>query len=191
MGAGALSLPSRVVLADLVATSRVRAVAVVGGFVLALAAGAQVAIPLPGTPVPITLQTFVVLLGAVALGPGRAVTGVVAYVGLGLVGVPWLAVVGGATSGYLVGFVVAAAIVGGVARTGAGRAVRSAAGLMVLGNVVIHALGVASLMLVVGLDLPAAIAAGTVPFLLGDAVKLAAATVLLPAAWKWADRTRR
>jgi len=191
VGVGALALPSRLVLADLVATNRVRAVAVVGGFVLALAAGAQVAIPLPGTPVPITLQTFVVLLGAAALGPRRAVTGVAAYVGFGLVGVPWFAVVGGATSGYLVGFVVAAAIVGGVARTGAGRSVRSAAGLMVLGNVVIHAGGVAGLMLVVGLELPAAIAAGTVPFLIGDAVKLLAATVLLPLTWKSADRVLR
>lgn len=189
MGAGASSLPRAMVLADLFATSRSREVASVTGFVLALAVGAQVAIPLPGTPVPVTLQTFVVLLGAATLGPSRAVAGVMGYVALGVAGVPWFAVVGGATAGYLVGFLVAAAIVGRAARAGAGRSPVSAALLMVVGNLVIYSLGVGGLVLLAGMAPSMAITAGVAPFLLADALKISLAALLLPASWRAVDRT--
>jgi biotin transport system substrate-specific component len=185
----AAALPSArpVVLADVVARTWVHQVLLVAGFAGSIALAAQVAIPLPFGPVPLTLQTFAVLLGAAALGPVRAVTGAGAYVALGAAGVPWFAVTGGATSGYLVGFVVAAAVVGRWARAGQDRTVGGAVVLMVVGNLVIYALGVAGLILVASMTVGAAITVGVVPFLIGDAVKIAAAAALLPAAWRLAD----
>jgi len=188
MSIGVSSLPRSMVLADLVATTRRRDVAMIGGFVLALAVGAQVAVPLPGTPVPITLQTFVVLLGAASLGPSRASAGVVAYVVLGVAGVPWFAAVGGATTGYLVGFLVAAVIVGRAARVGAGRSLASAALLMLAGNMAIYIFGVGGLIVLVGMPPSVAITVGVLPFLVGDGFKIALAALLLPGSWRTADR---
>lgn len=175
-------------LADLLPGTRVRDVTLVGVYALAIALSAQIAFSLPGTPVPVTAQTFVVLLGAAALGTRRAAAGGALFLGLGLAGVPWFAVTGGATIGYLVGFVAAAAIVGACARRGMLASWRGAATAMVLGELAILGFGVVGLMLVLGLGLQAALAAGALPFLLGDAVKLAAATALLPATQRLLQR---
>lgn len=179
------------VLADLVATTRVRDAALVGGYALAIALSAQVAVPLPFGPVPLTLQTLAVLLGAAALGPARAVLGTGAYVGLGLVGMPWFAVTGGATIGYLAGFALAAAVVGRFARAGGDRTLARAVVLMVVGNLAIYALGVTGLALVTGMSAGSAVVVGVVPFLVGDGVKILAAAALLPAAWRVVDRVER
>jgi biotin transport system substrate-specific component len=176
------------VLADLLPGDRVRDVALVGAYALAIAASAQVAFPLPGTPVPVTGQTFVVLLGAAALGAGRASIGASLYALVGLLGVPWFAVTSGASLGYVAGFVAAAWLVGRAARAGLLGTWRGAAAAMIAGNLVIYALGATVLAFVLGVGPRAALAMGVVPFLLGDLVKVAAATALLPVTQRFLDR---
>lgn len=176
------------VLADLLPGARVRDAMLVGGYALAIAASAQVAFPLPGTPVPVTGQTFAVLLGAAALGARRASFGALLYAVVGLLGVPWFAGGGPHTLGYVVGFVLAGALVGWSARAGRLGSLLGSAGAMLAGNAVIYLAGVAGLMLVLGLDAPTAVATGVVPFLVGDGVKIAAATVLLPVVQRVVDR---
>jgi biotin transport system substrate-specific component len=168
------------VLADRFASTRVRDIAMIIGFAVAIAFSAQVAFPLPGTPVPVTGQTFAVLLGAAALGPRRATLGAALFLAVGLAGVPWFAITGGATLGYIGGFVVAAWVVGMMARRGWVNTYGRAAVSMVVGNVVIYALGVTVLSLVTGLGLSQAFLLGAVPFFVGDAVKIALATIALP-----------
>ena len=176
------------VLADLVPGERVRDVALVGAYALAIALGAQIAFPLPGTPVPVTGETFVVLLGAAALGTRRAALGGAVFLGAGLLGAPWFAASSGATLGYVFGFLAAAAVVGRFARAGWLRSFGRAAVAMLAGNAVIYALGVPVLALVTGLGPWAAITAGILPFLLGDAAKILAATALLPMTQRLVDR---
>jgi biotin transport system substrate-specific component len=187
MSAGTLPSTRPAVLADVVATSRARDVVLVVVYVAAIALSAQVALPLPFSPVPVTGQTFAVLLGAAALGPARAAAGTTLYLAAGVAGLPWFAASSGATVGYLVGFVVAGALVGRWARAGRDRTGAGVVGLMVVGNLVIYALGVGGLMLVTGMALASALAAGVVPFLVGDALKIAAAAALLPATWRRVD----
>ena len=160
---------------------------VVGGS-LCVAGMAQVRIPLPFTPVPITGQTFAVLLVGAVLGFRRGAASLLLYLIQGMLGLPFFA--GGAsgltyllgpTGGYLVGFVVAACLVGLLAARGLDRHIPSALLAFLAGEVVIYLLGVAWLSLFLGI--PHAIAAGLVPFILGDSIKLAAAGLVLPAAW--------
>jgi biotin transport system substrate-specific component len=174
----------RRVLADLLPGARARDVALVVGFAIAIALSARVAVPLPFTPVPVTGQTFAVLLGAAALGAPRAAAGAGLYLGLGLAGAPWFAVSGGSTLGYVVGFVVASALVGSLARSGGDRTPVRAAGLMVVGNLVIYACGVTGLAIALSVGVGEAVSLGAVPFLTGDAVKIVLAAALLPAAWR-------
>lgn len=184
-------LGRRKVLADLVPGAVARDV----GLVLAVAAltalAAQVRIPLPGSPVPITGSTFAVLLGAAALGPLRGSVAQAVYVALGLAGLPvftnaesGVAYFTGATGGYLVGFVVASVVVGALARRGADRRVLGAASAFAAGSLVIYALGVPWLVRVTGMPLGEALWLGAGVFLAGDAIKAVAAGALLPAAWR-------
>lgn len=191
MSAGTLPSTRRIVLADVPAASRTRDVVLVLGFAIAIALSAQVAVPLPFSPVPVTGQTFAVLLGAAALGPVRAASGTTLYLAAGVAGLPWFAVSGGATVGYLVGFVAAGVLVGRWARAGADRTPTRAVALMVAGNLVIYALGVTGLMVVTGMGVSASVTAGVVPFLVGDALKIAAAAALLPATWRRVDGSAR
>ncbi len=176
------------VLADLVPGGLARDLALVAGSAAFVGLSAQIAIPLPFTPVPLSLQTFAVLLSAAALGPARAAAGMLLYVGAGISGVPWFSQQtsgwGFPSFGYVIGFVLAAALVGVLARRGADRSVVGTAGTMVAGNLVIYAVGVPYLAVAVGVDLPGAIALGVLPFLLGDLLKIVLAAGLLPAAWK-------
>lgn len=172
------------VLADRVPGARVRDAVLVAGFALAIALSAQVAVPLPFTPVPVTGQTFVVLLGAASLGAGRAVLGSGLFLSLGAAGVPWFAVTGGATFGYIIGFVAAGALVGWLAGRGHDRTVLRSAALMLLGNLVIYAFGVTVLARVLGVGLGEALALGAVPFVAGDLLKIGLAAAVLPAAWR-------
>ena len=180
------------VLADLVPGGAVRDVALVTGAAALTGLAAQLALPLPFTPVPLSLQTFTVLLAAAALGPYRAGAAMLLYLAAGMAGVPWFAEqrsgVGFPSFGYLVGFILAAVIVGALARRGADRSLAGAAATMVLGNLVIYAIGVPYLALAIGVDLPTALGLGLTPFLLGDALKIVLATGLLPATWRLVGR---
>ncbi|RBQ18492.1 biotin transporter BioY [Spongiactinospora rosea] len=179
------------VLTDLLPGARVRDGALVVGAALLTGVAAQVSFPLPGTPVPATLQTFAVLLSAAALGPVRAALGMALYLVLGQVGVPWFAPDGGnATLGYVAGFVLAAAVTGALARRGGDRTPVRTVGTITAGTLLIYMVGVPWLMVATGMDLPKALAAGVVPFLLGDALKVVAAAGLLPGAWKLVGKVR-
>ena len=151
---------------------------------------ARLAIPVPGSPVPVTGQTFGVLLVSGALGFRRGALSVALYVLIGAIGLPWFAegksgvsVILGATGGYLIGFIVAGAMVGRLAELGWDRRFVGAIGAMLIGNVVIYAIGVPWLMAVAHFDLATGIAKGLTPFLIGDALKLALAAAAVPLAW--------
>jgi len=178
----------RGVLADLIPGSVVRnALLVLGGAGLTGLA-AQISIPIePISPVPVTAQTFAVLLVAAALGPWRAASSMALYLVAGVAGVPWFAShtsgYGFPSFGYIVGYVAAGLLVGELARRAGDRTPLRTVGTMVLGNVVIYAFGVAYLAASLGLSLPKAIGEGMVPFLLGDAIKIALAAGVLPGTW--------
>jgi biotin transport system substrate-specific component len=176
------------VLADVVPGGAVRDVALIVGAAAFTGLAAQVAIPLPFTPVPLSLQTFAVLLSAAALGPHRAAAAMLLYLAAGVGGVPWFAEqragIGFPSFGYIVGFVLAAVVVGALARRGSDRSVLGTAATMVLGNLVIYAAGVPYLALAIGVDLPTAVTLGAAPFLVGDGLKIVLAAGLLPAAWR-------
>lgn len=188
-------LERRRVLADLVPGALVRDAGLVLAVVALTALAAQLRVPLPGSPVPITGSTFAVLLGAAALGPLRGGIAQAMYVALGLAGLPvftdgasGVEYFVGATGGYLVGFVVASVVVGELARRGADRRFLGAALAFAAGSLAIYALGVPWLIRVTGMPVGEALWLGAGVFLLGDAVKAAAAGALLPTAWRIARR---
>lgn len=157
---------------------------------LFVAALAQVEILLPFTPVPITGQTFGVLLVGAALGSKRGAASLLSYLLMGIVGLPFFAggahgptIVIGATGGYLIGFILAAYVIGLLAEHGLERNVRTSLVPFLVGTLIIYACGVAWLAFVLG-SFSKAVAAGLIPFLVGDAIKLIAASLALPAAWK-------
>lgn len=191
MSAAAQPLRRPAVLADLLPGALVRDAGLVVGLAAAIGLSARLVVPLPFTPVPVSGQTLVVLLGAAALGRGRAVAGTALYLGLGVAGLPWFTGTGGATLGYIVGFVVAAAVVGRAAERGAGRTPVGALLAMLAGNAVIYVLGAGFLALHLGVGADRALALGVLPFLVGDAVKIAVATALLPTAWRLVDAAGR
>lgn len=184
--------PSRGALADsLWARSRVRDAVLVTAAAGLTALAAQVAVPVPGSPVPVTLQTFAVLVTAAGLGATRGALAQLLYVAAGAAGLPVLSgatggihAVLGATGGYLLGFVVAAHLVGSLAQRGADRRVASTVLAYVTGSLVIYACGVAVLAAATHQSLGWAIAHGVLPFVVGDAIKAAVAGGLLPAVWR-------
>lgn len=160
---------------------------------LLVAALAQLEVHLPFTPVPITGQTLGVLLVGVALGPGLGAASIGLYLLEGAIGLPFFA--GGtrgwsllqaasATGGYLWGFMVASAVVGWLARRGWDRSFRGAIAAMLVGEVVIYAVGVPWLANALGVSLQRALVLGLYPFVVGDVAKVFAAGALLPAAWR-------
>ena len=183
------------VLADLVPGARIRDVALTLGSTALITVAGYIAIPLPFTPVPLSLATFAVLLTGAALGPLRGGISAGLYLALGLVGFPLFAhgASGWAFSsfGYVVGYVVAALVVGILARRRSDRTVWSTLGLAALGSLTIYAFGVPWLAAFLGVDLVTALTLGVVPFLIGDAIKIAAMAGLLPATWTLIDRLQR
>jgi biotin transport system substrate-specific component len=187
-----IAIPRNRVLADAIPGGLVRdAVLVLGGaaFVGLLA---QLSIPLSFTPVPLSLGTFAVLLTGAALGPVRGALSIGIYLLAGMAGMPWFA---GQTSGwgfpsfgYIIGFVLAGALVGWLASRGGDRTPLRTVRTMMLGNLVIYAVGVPYLMGATGMDLATGIEKGVVPFLVGDAIKIVIAAGLLPGAWKIVER---
>ena len=189
-----LSIPRRAVLADFVPGSLVRDVALVVAGAGLTGLAAQIAVPIPGTPVPLTAQTFAALLLGAALGWQRGATSMLLYLIAGVAGVPWFqGGAAGATAslGYVIGFVFAGAVVGHLAASGGDRTPLRTVGTMALGNLVIYAFGLPWLMAATNLDLTTALRVGVVPFLLGDAVKVALAAALLPATWALVKRIRK
>lgn len=194
MTALAMSSSRRIVLADLVSHTLVRDLALIvagAGFTGLLA---QVAFPIPGSPVPLTGQTFAALLVGASLGFRRGATSLLLYLIAGVAGVPWFQ--GGssgapASLGYIVGFVFAGALVGFLASRGGDRTPWRTVGTMALGNLVIYFFGVPWLMVAADLGFSSALRAGVLPFLLTDGVKIALAAGLLPGVWALARRFRR
>ena len=185
------ALPSRpLVLADLVPAVRARDVGLVALGVLFTALLAQVSIPVPGSPVPITGQTLAVVLTAASLGPVRGLAVDLAYLVVGLVGIPVFAdhtgglhVVFGATGGYIVGFIPAAYLMGLAARRGMDRTPWKSLPLFAAGQAIIFAVGVPWLAVVAHLNAQQALEAGFYPFILGGIVKAAVAAAVLGGAW--------
>ncbi|AVH58738.1 MULTISPECIES: biotin transporter BioY [Streptomyces] len=179
------------VLADLLPASRVRDAALVLGGAALIGLAAQIAVPVPGSPVPVTGQTFAALLVGTALGAGRGFLSLAVYALVGLAGVPWFA--GGASGvsvsfGYILGMLLASTVVGALARRGADRSMPRMAGTMLIGEAIIYAIGVPYLAMAADMPASAAIAAGLTPFLIGDALKAALAMGVLPAAWKLVNK---
>ena len=188
----AVAAPAPAVLGDYVARTKVATVALVLGGAAFVGISAQVVIPLPFTPVPLTLQTFAVLLVGAALGTWRGIASMVVYAAAGTAGVPWFSAGssgwGGASYGYILGFIVAAGLVGRLAEQGSTRTALRTAGLMVIGNVVIYAIGVTYLKFAIDVTWAMALSLGMVPFLLGDALKIALAAGLFPTTWRLVQR---
>lgn len=166
-----------------------RGLALVVAFSLLTALSAQVAIPLPWTPVPLTGQTFAVLLTGALLGSRLGALAMVAYLIEGASGLPFFAAGGSGlqrllfspTSGYLLSYPAAAFVVGLLAERGWDRRFTTAAVAMAVGSIVILLGGWAWLSRFFG---PAgAWVAGVAPFLIGDCIKIALAAAVLPSGW--------
>lgn len=159
--------------------------ALVAGFAVALALAAQVSIPLPGTPVPLTLQPFVVVLAGLWLGPVAGAAAMLAYLAAGAAGLPVFSPMGapgvlrllGPTGGYLLAYPAAAFVAGFVARrlpSLGGRTLGALAGMLA-----IYAGGLAQLVALTGSATQAALL-GAAPFALMDAAKAVVAGLVAP-----------
>lgn len=185
------TMPRTLTLAEAVFPGRgiLRDALIVLGFSWVIALFAQIAIPLPFSVVPITGQTLAVLLAGAVLGSRRGTLTVLAYMAQGAAGLPVWAPGGtmgiarllGPTGGYIAGFLVAAFVVGWLAEHGWSRHLLTAAIAMVIGNVLIYALGLTWLARFVPAD--NLWMAGLIPFIPGDLLKIAVATAVLPSAW--------
>ena len=172
------------------------ALLILGGAMF-LALCAQVSFQLPFTPVPLTLQTFGVLLVGASYGAARGGLTAAVYFLFGIVGLPVFAdrahgldVVLGATGGYLLGFILAAVVVGWLAQRQWDRRFSSAVTAMLTGTVIIYVCGLVWLKQDQGLDLATTLEYGLYPFVPGDLLKLYLAGALLPGAWRLLGRLR-
>ncbi|MHC4458307.1 MAG: biotin transporter BioY [Planctomycetota bacterium] len=164
------------------------ALIVAGSILIALCA--QLSFWLPGSAVPVTGQTFAVLMIGALFGARRGCLTVLAYIAEGLAGLPVFAGGGsgfawllGPTGGYLVGFIAAAYLVGLLARKGWDRRVWTTILAMIFGNIIIYAFGLIWLSSLTGAG-KAVLAQGLYPFIVGDLLKIALAAILLPSGWK-------
>lgn len=186
---------------EVVEDRRTRGVIGVVGFVLATAFGAQIAVQLPWTPVPVTLQPLLVILAGAMLGPRLGALAMAAYVTVGALGapvfanggagLPWLL---GPTGGYLLAAPLAAFVTGAVARSaeGASSAVAENLGLvaaLTLGVAVMYVGGVSWILTLTGQDPATAVALGVTPFLLGDLTKIGVAFFVARSS-RWTQRQR-
>ena len=166
-----------------------RGLALVIAFSLLTALAAQVAIPLPWTPVPLTGQTFAVLLTGALLGSRLGALAMAAYLIEGASGLPFFAAGGSGlhrllfspTSGYLLAYPAAAFVVGLLAERGWDRRFVTAAAAMAVGSILILLSGWAWLTRFVGPE--GAWVAGVAPFLIGDVIKIVLAAAVLPSGW--------
>jgi biotin transport system substrate-specific component len=156
-----------------------------------IALSAQVAIPLPFTPIPVTGQTFAVLVVGMALGARLGAAAVIAYLIEGASGLPvfangtgGMAVLMGPTSGYLLGFVPAAFATGWLAEQGWDRNPLTTALAMIIGNAIIYVPGLLVLSAILSKPLSVTIGFGFLPFYMGDIAKLILAAAVMPMAWR-------
>ncbi len=178
--------------------SRLATVTMIVGFAVLTGLAAQWRIPLGFTPVPITGQTLAVLLSGAVLGMSAGAMSQLTYLALGVVGFPFFAggesgweVLTGATAGYLVGFVLAAAAIGRMAEMKADRRIVTAIPSFILGSLIIYACGVVGLAVMANMSFEQAIRLGVVPFVIGDVLKAVTAGLALPAAWRLTQKMKR
>ena len=185
-------MTSAVIVQRVVPRSRVNSVLLVIGAAALTALAAQWEIHLPFTPVPVTGQTFAVLLTGAALGMTLGAAGQAVYVVAGALGLPvyaggesgWDTASAQGSAGYLIGFIFAAGFVGFMAERRQDRTFPTMFTAFIAGSFIIYAFGVAGLMILLDMTFTEAVVAGVVPFVLGDIIKAAAAGLLLPGAWK-------
>ncbi len=169
-------------------------IALIAAGAMLIGLSAQVKVFLPFSPVPITGQTFAVLMLGALLGSRRGALSALLCIIAGIAGLPvfaagaGLTALAGPTGGYLLGFVFAAYLTGKLAEKGWDRRVGTTILAMVLGNIVIHTFGVLWLSFLVGLR--QAIIVGSCPFIIGDVLKIILAAIVLPAGWKLLERVR-
>jgi biotin transport system substrate-specific component len=191
----ALVAPTRVVLADLLPGALARDALLVAGAAGLTGLAAQISFVTPLSPVPFTLQTLTVLVAGAALGSVRGVLSMLLYLAAGMAGLPWFAGhkhgFGGPAFGYLIGFVLAAALVGALARRGADRRVAGTVMLMAAGSLVVYAVGTVWLAQDLDLGLVKAFDLGVRPFLATDAIKVGIAALAFPVTWRLVRSDRR
>jgi biotin transport system substrate-specific component len=173
-------------------TAAFKVALVVGGSLL-IAGLAQITVKLPFTPVPFSGQTLGVLLVGGSLGATLGVASVLLYLAQGAIGLPFFAEAesgidhlgfASATAGYLWAFLIAAFVVGWLAKRGWDRGIGSSIGAMLLGEVIIFTIGVTWLAAAVDVPATKALELGLYPFIVGDAIKLFIAAGALPLAWR-------
>ena len=196
---------SNIVLSDALPRPQVRSmriareVTLIAGFALLTAALAQVRISLGFTPVPVTGQTLAVLLAGASLGAWRGASSQLLYWLMGMVGLPFYSngtggwsVATGPTMGYLVGFIVAAAVVGRLAEYRHDRHVLTSVAAMTLGSMIIYVCGATWLAINLGIPLATgeqnAISLGVTPFLVGDVIKMCLAGLATASTWRFINR---
>nr|BEK65909.1 biotin transporter BioY [Kitasatospora purpeofusca] len=198
MATASTPVPSRAVLADLLPAAgtrlgtQARDLALVAGGAALTGLAAQLSLNVPGSPVPVTGQTFAALLVGTALGARRGVASLGLYLLAGAAGLPWFAEATSgwamASFGYVIGFVLAAGLVGALARRGADRSPVRTVAAMALGSLAIYAVGVPYLAFALDVPLARAAELGLYPYLVGDALKAVLAAGALPLAWKLLGR---
>lgn len=162
---------------------------------LFLAGLAQISLPVPGSPVPVTGQTLGVLLIGTSYGATLGLSTLLAYLLAGIAGAPvfahgshGFAQITGATGGYLVGMLVASFVVGALAGRKWDQRIRTAIPTMLLGNAIIFSFGLFWLHAFAGKDWSWTLAAGFTPFIIGEVLKIAIAGTSLPLVWRFVQK---
>jgi len=178
------------VLGDIVGGTRARDLLLVLAGAALTAICAQISIHIPGSPIPVTAQTFAVVVAGASLGSVRGGISQLLYVAAGLIvpvyagGTHGWSVVAGANGGYLVGFVIAAYVVGLLAERGNDRQVLTALLAFAAGQLVIYGVGVPWLKAAAGMSWGTAIHEGFTIFIVGGVIKAVAAGLIAPGAWR-------
>jgi len=164
-------------------------------FAALICVGAFIAIPLPGIPLPIVLQNMFVMLAAVILGPVWGTAAVAVYLALGMIGLPvfsggtgGLARFWGPSGGFLIGYLPACLAMGSISRLGKYTWWKVLVAILV-GSLIHYSIGVPILSVVVKVDVAKAFALGCLPFLIGDAVKIAIAVPVAMSVKRWLDES--
>ncbi|MBJ7393332.1 MAG: biotin transporter BioY [Candidatus Nanopelagicales bacterium] len=171
--------------------TRTSALAQISALTAITVLSAQVIIPLPFTPVPLTMQTFAILFGAAAIGPFKSLIAQFAYLSLAALGLPVLAgdrggieAIFGATAGYLFAFLLASFVVGKLASRITTKRFQGVLLGYLVGSLIIYAMGATWLAIYTEKGFYYALLNGVVPFLIGDAIKACLAASLLPISWR-------
>jgi biotin transport system substrate-specific component len=185
------------VLGDTLPGARVRDAFLVAGGAGLTTLGSQVAVHIPPSPVPVTGQTLAVVIAAASLGARRGAASQVLYLLLGLAlpvyadGASGFGVIWGATGGYLIGFVLAAAAIGWAAERGADRRALSAIATFAAGQLIVFGIGVPWLKVATGMDWSTALHDGFAIFIVGGLIKAVLAGLGTPLAWRLTRRVDR